>query len=70
VIYLSLLDIICSSLLLVCMIRLLPGIIIMFYLQLFWINSYGNLIIYSTTLIGKIVGDSVLRENSVFSKLG
>jgi hypothetical protein len=48
VICLSLLDMICSSILLVCMIRLIPAIIIMLYSCLFWIKSYGKLLIYST----------------------
>jgi hypothetical protein len=48
VICLSLLDMICSSILLVCMIRLIPAIIIMLYCCLFWIKSYGKLFIYST----------------------
>jgi hypothetical protein len=48
VISLSLLDVICSSILLVCMIRLIPAIIIMLYYYLFQIKSYGKLLIYST----------------------
>jgi hypothetical protein len=48
VISLSVLDMICSSILLVCMIRLIPAIIIMLYYWLFWIKSYGKLLIYST----------------------
>jgi hypothetical protein len=48
VICLSVLDVICSSILLVCIIRLIPTIIIMFYYWLFQIKSYGNLLIYST----------------------
>jgi hypothetical protein len=47
---LSLLDMICSSILLVCMIRLIPAIIIMLYYCLFRIKSYGKLLIYSTGL--------------------
>jgi hypothetical protein len=42
VICLSLLDMICSSILLVCMIRLIHAIIIMLYYCLFWIKSYVN----------------------------
>jgi hypothetical protein len=48
VICLSMLDVICLSILLVCMIRLIPAIIIMFYYWLFWIKSYGKLLIFST----------------------
>jgi hypothetical protein len=48
VICLSLLDMICSSILLVCMIRLIPAIIIILYYFLFWIKSYDKLLIYST----------------------
>jgi hypothetical protein len=48
VICLSVLDVIYSSILLVCMIRLIPAIIIMIYYWLFWIKSYGKLLIYST----------------------
>jgi hypothetical protein len=48
VICLSRLDMICSSILLVCMIRLIPAIIIMLYYYLFWIKSYGKFLIYST----------------------
>jgi hypothetical protein len=44
---LSWLNVICSSILLVCMIRLIFKIIIIFYLQLFWINSYGTLLIFN-----------------------
>jgi hypothetical protein len=47
-IYLSVSDLICSSILLVCMIRLIPAIIIMLYYWLFRIKSYGKLLIYST----------------------
>jgi hypothetical protein len=45
---LSVLDEICSSILLVCMIRLIPAIIIMIYYWLFRIKSYGKLLIFST----------------------
>jgi hypothetical protein len=45
---LSVLDEICSSILLVCMIRLIPVIIIMIYYWLFRIKSYGKLLIFST----------------------
>jgi hypothetical protein len=38
---------ICSSILLVCMIRLIPAIIIMLYYWLFRIKSYGKLLIFS-----------------------
>jgi hypothetical protein len=48
VICLSLLDMIWSSILLVCMIRLIHAIIIMLYYYLFWIKSYGKFLIYST----------------------
>jgi hypothetical protein len=48
VIYLPVLDVICSSILIVCMIRLIPAIIIMLYYWLFWIKSYGKLLIFST----------------------
>jgi hypothetical protein len=48
VISLSVIDVICSSILLVCMIRLIPAIIIMLYYWLFRIKSYGKLLIYST----------------------
>jgi hypothetical protein len=48
VICLSVLDMICSSILLVCMIRLIPAIIIMLYYWLFRIKSYGKLLICST----------------------
>jgi hypothetical protein len=48
VISLSVLDVIGSSILLVCMIRLIPAIIIMLYYSLFQIKSYVNLLIYST----------------------
>jgi hypothetical protein len=48
VISLSVLDVIYSSILLVCMIRLIPAIIIMLYYWLFRIKSYGKLLIYST----------------------
>jgi hypothetical protein len=48
VISLSVLDVICSSILLVCMIRLIPAIIIILYYWLFQIKSYGKLLIYST----------------------
>jgi hypothetical protein len=41
-------DVICSSILLVCMIRLIPAIIIMLYYWLFRIKSYGKLPKYST----------------------
>jgi hypothetical protein len=47
VISLSMLDVIYSSILLVCMIRLIPAIIIMLYYWLFHIKSYGKLLIYS-----------------------
>jgi hypothetical protein len=50
VICLSLLDMICSSILLVCIIRLIPAIIIMLYYCLFRIKSYGKLLIYSTKI--------------------
>jgi hypothetical protein len=50
VISLSVLDLICSSILLVCIITLIPAIIIMFYYWLFWIKSHGKLLIYSTAL--------------------
>jgi hypothetical protein len=50
VISLSVLDVICSSILLVCMIRLIPVIIIMLYYWLFRIKSYGKLLIFSTEL--------------------
>jgi hypothetical protein len=48
VICLSVLDMICSSILLVCMIRLIPAIIIMLYYWLFRIKSYDKLLIFST----------------------
>jgi hypothetical protein len=48
VISLSVLDVICSSILLVCMIRLILIIIIMLYYWLFRIKSYGKLLIYLT----------------------
>jgi hypothetical protein len=48
---LSVLDVIYSSILLVCMIRLIPAIIIMLYYWLFWIKSYGKLLIYSTHML-------------------
>jgi hypothetical protein len=48
VISLSVLNVICSSILLVCMIRLIPAIIIMLYYWLFRIKSYGKLLIFST----------------------
>jgi hypothetical protein len=48
VICLSVLDVICSSILLVCMIRLIPAIIIMPYYWLFRIKSYDKLLIFST----------------------
>jgi hypothetical protein len=48
VISISMLDVICSSILLVCMIRLIPAIIIMLYYWLFRIKSYGKLLIFST----------------------
>jgi hypothetical protein len=48
VICLSVLDVICSSILLVCMIRLIPAIIIMLYYCLFRIKSFGKLLIFST----------------------
>jgi hypothetical protein len=48
VISLFVLDVICSSILLVCMIRLIPSIIIVLYYWLFWIKSYGKLLIYLT----------------------
>jgi hypothetical protein len=48
VISLSVLDVICSFILLVCMIRLIPAIIIMLYYCLFRIKSYDKLLIYST----------------------
>jgi hypothetical protein len=48
VISLYVLDVICSSILLVCMIRLIPAIIIMLYYWLFRIKSYGKLLIYLT----------------------
>jgi hypothetical protein len=48
VISLSVLDVICSSILLVYMIRLIPAIIIMLYYWLFRIKFYGKLLIYST----------------------
>jgi hypothetical protein len=54
VISLSVLDVICSSILLVCMIRLIPTIIIMLYYWLFWIKSYGKLLIYSTIYIKRL----------------
>jgi hypothetical protein len=41
-------DAICSSILLVCMINLIPVIMIMFYLPLILIKLYGYLLIYST----------------------
>jgi hypothetical protein len=44
------LDVICSSILLVCMIRLIHAIIIMLYYWLFRIKSYGKFLIYSTLL--------------------
>jgi hypothetical protein len=47
VISLSMLDVICLSILLVCMIRLIPAIIIMLYYWLFSIKSYGKLLLYS-----------------------
>jgi hypothetical protein len=48
VICLSVLDVIYLSILLVCMIWLIPTIIIMLYYWLFRIKSYGKLLIYST----------------------
>jgi hypothetical protein len=48
VIGLSVLAVICSSILLVCMIRLIPTIIIVLYYWLFWTKSYGKLLIFST----------------------
>jgi hypothetical protein len=48
VISLSVLVLICSSILLVCMIALIPAVIIMFYYWLFRIKSYGKLLIFST----------------------
>jgi hypothetical protein len=48
VICLSVLDAICSSILLVCMIRLIPAIIIVLYYWLYWIISYGKMLISST----------------------
>jgi hypothetical protein len=48
VISLFVLDVICSSILLVRMIRLIPAIIIMLYYWLFWIKSFGKLLIFST----------------------
>jgi hypothetical protein len=48
VISLSGLDVICSSILLVCMIKLIPAIIIMLYYWLFRIKSYDKFLIYST----------------------
>jgi hypothetical protein len=47
VIRLSWLDVVCSSILPVCMIRLILAIIVMLYYWLFWIKHYGNLLIYS-----------------------
>jgi hypothetical protein len=47
VICLSMLDVIYSSILLVCMIRLILAIIIMLYYWLFQIKSYGKLFIFS-----------------------
>jgi hypothetical protein len=44
------LDTIYSSILLVCMIRLIPAIIIMLYYWLFQIKSYGKLLISSTRI--------------------
>jgi hypothetical protein len=43
-------DVICSSILLVCMVRLLPTVITMLYYWLFWIKSYGKLLIFSTII--------------------
>jgi hypothetical protein len=48
VICLSVLDVICSSILLVCMIRLIPAIIIMLYYWLYQIKSSGKFLIFST----------------------
>jgi hypothetical protein len=48
VIYLSVLDVICSSILLVCMIRLILVLIIMLYYWSFWIKSYGKMLTCST----------------------
>jgi hypothetical protein len=56
VIGLSCLDMICSSILLVCMISLITVFIIMLCLLFIWIKSYGHLLIYSTIqklIIGK-----------------
>jgi hypothetical protein len=52
VISLSLLDVICSSILLLYMIRLIPAIIIMLYYWLFWIKSYGKLDDYPACCCG------------------
>jgi hypothetical protein len=43
-------DVFCSSILLVCMIGLIPAIVIMLYYWLFRIKSYGKLLIFSTHL--------------------
>jgi hypothetical protein len=56
VICLSVLDVICSSILLVYMIRLIPAIIIMLYYWLFRIKSYGKLLIFSTGTTHVITG--------------
>jgi hypothetical protein len=48
VIHLSWLDVVRSSILLVCMIRLIVAIIVMLYYWLFQIKHYCNLLIYST----------------------
>jgi hypothetical protein len=55
VISLSVLDVICSSIQLVCMFRLIPAIIIMLYYWLFRIKSYGKLFIYSTIIPSRIL---------------
>jgi hypothetical protein len=65
VIYLSLLDMICSSILLVCMIRLIPTIIIMLYYFLFRNKSYGKLLIYSTVHAFSLSDSSCLAEKII-----
>jgi hypothetical protein len=51
VISLSVLDVFCSSILLVCIIRLISAIIVMLYYWLFRIKSYDKLLIYSTAYL-------------------
>jgi hypothetical protein len=65
VISLSVLDVICSSILLVCMIRLIPAIIIMLYYWLFRIKSYGKLLIYSTAYVHVTAQIKIMEKYSL-----